>query len=158
MNTHRTPLHDQLVQLIRMAMVERGVGWMKLANLSGKNKATLACCIGKRRKKGFSPWRLIEILYSLGYIVELNVQERELTNGEREYFTARGRGKAFTKDKAAVPPTTIPVRSVVSHSSTTRRERTSIQAATAHHARLYRAALEASAGMANRTTRTGTAT
>lgn len=139
-----TPLHEHLIALARAALLERGIGTVKLAKLTGIDRRNLQRTLKGDRSHMMSGWTLIRILYALGYKTEFTICERELTDAEREYFPAKGRGNTYHG--------TLPTNEEVSHALSVRRmaftgrtrsrSEKAIIAATSDHARRYREALE----------------
>lgn len=88
-NSPQTALQSSLVTLIQAAMLERRVGYSKLAAMSGVRRSDIYCCI-KQGHRGISIEKLMIMLNQLGYEITIAVRERELTEDEYDYYNARG--------------------------------------------------------------------
>jgi len=109
----RSLLRVQMYHIIRRKMDELGVGYGKLAKLTGIDKVQLRKSLCEFPERKLSLDRLLAVLYVLGYEIEFRLYPRVIDSKASKYIAAnKQQCKTIQPDVPACEATSFPIRMV----------------------------------------------
>lgn len=126
----RSLLRVQMYHIIRRKMQEQGVGYAKLARLTGIDKVHLRRSLDEFPERKLSLDRLLAVLYVLGYDLVFNISPREMSDDEQQYLTADpNNAKKYLPEKRTYSDARFPIRMVESRGPSRREETVDVSTA-----------------------------
>jgi DNA-binding phage protein len=126
----RSLLRVQMYHIIRRKMQEQGVGYAKLAKLTGIDKVHLRRSLDEYPERKLSLDRLLAVLYVLGYDLVFNISPREMSDNERQYLNASANeAKKCKPEKRTYSDARFPIRMVETGGPNRREETAAISTA-----------------------------